>query len=181
MVGTWFAVGAMFVSHEQFLPTIYAVAFASAASFCIAEGKRAGRAKNPTASAILAACVGGGLVFVGSAAGIHFALESGPKEASVATLFATLPIQALGYFLAWIGHKGLEPFAEHAATRRELMLVEGLLATLEVLLCGLAAYVTAKSLNPTSIVPILVTLSIGTTLAFLHVFRLRWKRGERWF
>ncbi|MEZ0229159.1 MAG: hypothetical protein ACAI25_11080, partial [Planctomycetota bacterium] len=153
----------------------------SAASFCIAEGKRAGRAKSPDAASILGVGFGAGFIFGGSAAGVHLALVLGPDHAGSGTIFATLPIQALGYLLAWIGHKGLAPMAERVPTRRELMLVEGLLAAFELLLGLLALYVIAESKIPTAVVPVLVTLSIATTLCLLHVARIRWSRGERWY
>ncbi len=193
-LGLWFAVASEFVAWDHFLPTLYAGAFATACGFSLVEAKRASRARDPGILSALLACLGAGLAFVGSVAGIHAAMHAHPnaglggrswlsaeelelfregrERALEITLFLTLPVQALGLVLAWLGHRELAPSGENAPTREELALVDRLLGTLTLILYGLTALSFAQS-DPVLLFPVCVTLSIGLTYVTLQVTRAR--------
>jgi tRNA A-37 threonylcarbamoyl transferase component Bud32 len=183
VVGLWFAMASLFVTWSPFVSNLYVGAFGAAAGFCMVEARRASRAKNPTTGGILGVCIGAGLAFVGSAAGVHaslhYANENQPEMAIALTLFLTLPIQALGFILAWVGHEHLAPLGELAATPRELALAEAALLTLDALLVGVAYYISQTVKDPLAVVPVVGTISVVCTIVMIHVGRLRLRRRGR--
>jgi tRNA A-37 threonylcarbamoyl transferase component Bud32 len=140
-LGLWYTTASAFVGGSSSLPAVPAFGFAFAAAFSLSLARRAARARHASIFDAFRGCLGGGIALVGTGFLVPHAYMKGGDMGLEATLFGTIPLQALGLTLAWLGWVGLAPADEAVPTKRERELEAGALTACTLLVGLLMAYI----------------------------------------